>query len=101
MSPWLQWPLTALGVLTAWLLLTGLALSVLCRWWLRRRAHRPPAPGTASLPPRPAPGHHRGDHMVIDTWRCGCIYSWTQRSGWVHDFDCLDEEIRGLLSDQH
>ena len=65
--------------------------------------HKPPAPGKAAgIPPAqqatPAPGHHRGSHMVIDTWQCGCIYTWTRAAGWVHDYDCLDEAIRKLLT---
>jgi hypothetical protein len=36
--------------------------------------------------------------MVIDTWECGCIYTWTRHTGWGHDFDCFDEKLGELLS---
>ena len=59
-----------------------------------------PGPGTPFTPPSmtPGPGHHRGNHLVIDTWECGCIYTWTRATGWAHDTDCIDEQIRRLLT---
>ena len=58
---------------------------------------RHPAPGLAPAS-GPAPGHHRGNHMAVDCWECGCLWTWTRAAGWTHDFDCLDEEIRKLLT---
>ena len=62
----------------------------------------PGAGGTAGPPVThalsPAPGHHRGDHMVIDIWGCGCIYTWTRATGWMHDNPCISEELRKLLT---
>lgn len=63
---------------------------------------QPRAPGQAPGRGAPAwlsgPGHRRGGHMVIDTWECGCIYTWTRAAGWVHNFNCLDAELERLLS---
>lgn len=58
--------------------------------------HKPPAPP----PARGGAGQtcHRGSHMVIDVWECGCIHTWTRQTGWVRDNGCLDAELRGLLN---
>jgi hypothetical protein len=78
-------------------------------WWTRDAARppagiTPPVPGKAA-PGSPAPGrapapgpHRRGDHAVTDAWECGCIYSWTRATGWVHGRDCLDARLREFLS---
>jgi hypothetical protein len=36
--------------------------------------------------------------MVIDTWACGRIHTWTRATGWQRDHDCLDGKLRELLS---
>jgi len=59
--------------------------------------HQQGAASPGQRVPAPA-GHYRGNHMVIDTWACGCIYTWTRATGWQRDYDCFDDRLRELLS---
>jgi hypothetical protein len=108
----------ALAIIGAWFAaaFTAGAFWAAARTLLKRRAGDQPVPGADQAlaltreavtwdKPRtptvaPAAAHHRGNHMVIDTWECGCIYTWTRAAGWVHDFVCTAPDLGGQDPDE-